>query len=102
VLDSLDNLSVLTKISQEFFSAPSYTENDYQTFSTFDANSTPLSQNMLQHQTYRVDKTHVLFQNLFFYSDNLIQSFTEFDVFDHVRDGTWSYQASSRDNFSIP
>lgn len=41
------------------------------------------------------------FGNLRFYSDALIKSFTEFDIFSVVHDGRWAYDSNSRDLASI-
>lgn len=49
-----------------------------------------------------MEPTHVKFQKLLFYSDPLIQSFEQFDVFDAKRDGTWSYDFQDRNAKSIP
>ena len=79
-----------------------YVDNNFNTQSTFDYVTIPLSKNMLQHQSFRVEPTHVKFQKLLFYSDPLIQSFDEFDVYDAKRDGTWTYAMQDRDAKSIP
>ena len=43
-----------------------------------------------------MDKTHINFQNNIIYSDELIATYDEFDVYGAVRDGTYSFSSAER------
>ena len=72
---------VITKVSQEFFSATTFVENDFNLSSDFSQKRKPLTQDLLSHYSFQVVQNSVKFENLMFYSDQLINSFEEFTIY---------------------
>ena len=94
----LDTITVLNKVSFEFFSATTYTENGKKLNSEFIPYASPLSASLINHKAFSVIPETVEYTDSYIYSDQIIGSESTFDLYSASIDYTRTMPASTRDS----
>ena len=77
----LNSLTLVTKVSQEFYSATTYSEDNEETYTIFEDIRLPLSAERLMHEQRHVMPNHIKYESSVIYSDGLIHKFDEFTIY---------------------
>ena len=90
----MDTFKVQTKVSQQFFSASTYVDEDKQLSSVFKNHVYDLSLDFLSHANYEVSPNEITFENNIVYTDDIFKTETKFNTYEAFQDYSEIYPSS--------